>query len=250
MAEFVDPYLDPETGILRNLVGARTQQELAAAEGALVFARVVEMADHPPRPTGDLAELRAIHHALFQDLFDWAGQLRTVDIRKSVEGAQYFLPVSMIDRAASFAFGQLAEERTLRGMSRDQFIERFAHHYDQVNYIHPFREGNGRTQRVFWGRIAGAAGWQLDWRKVDGSVNDHACRVAAEQSDFGPMHEMLDQIVAPIPHRSTEASAAARVARQSLPRPVADDMKNPAPSPPRRRSGNGPAKDQDYGRGD
>ena len=81
MAEFVDPYLDPETGVLRNLVGARTQTALDTAEGDLTFTRLVQLMDHPVRPTGDLHELRAIHAHLFQDLYPWAGQLRTVDIR-------------------------------------------------------------------------------------------------------------------------------------------------------------------------
>jgi len=67
--EFVDPYLDPETGLLRNLVGARDNATLIAAEGALVFARAVQLLDRPVAPTGDLAELRAIHRFLFQDLF-------------------------------------------------------------------------------------------------------------------------------------------------------------------------------------
>jgi cell filamentation protein len=90
--EFLDPYLDPETGILRNLIGARTKESLDDAEGSLSFTRLVQLMDRPPMPTGDLTELRAIHHHLFQDLYDWAGQLRTVDIRKNVEGAQFFLP--------------------------------------------------------------------------------------------------------------------------------------------------------------
>ena len=92
MAEFVDPYLDPETGLLRNLVGAREHATLVAAEGALVFARAIQVLDKPPRPTGDLTELRAIHRFLFQDLFDWAGQIRTVDIRKKAENSEFFLP--------------------------------------------------------------------------------------------------------------------------------------------------------------
>lgn len=90
--EFVDPYLDPETGLLRNLVGAREHATLVAAEGALVFARAIQVLDKPPRPTGDLTELRAIHRFLFQDLFDWAGQIRTVDIRKKAENSEFFLP--------------------------------------------------------------------------------------------------------------------------------------------------------------
>jgi cell filamentation protein, protein adenylyltransferase len=90
--EFLDPYLDPETGVLRNLAGARIKESLEDAEGSLSFARLVQLMDCPPKPTGDLAELRAIHRHLFQDLYDWAGQLRTIDIRKNVEGAEFFLP--------------------------------------------------------------------------------------------------------------------------------------------------------------
>ena len=159
--EFVDPYLDPETGLLRNKVGAQTKSALDKAEGALSFTRLVQLMDNPVKSGGDLDELRAIHRHLFQDVYDWAGELRTVDIRKNVEGAQFFLPVSMIGRAADYAAGELRADHELRGMSRDQFIDRLAYHYDQFNYVHPFREGNGRTQRVFWNRVARDAGWQL-----------------------------------------------------------------------------------------
>lgn len=135
--EFVDPYLDPETGLLRNKVGAQTKVALDEAEGDLSFARLVQLMDHPVKPTGDLDELRAIHRHLFQDVYDWAGELRTVDIRKNVEGAQFFLPVSMIGRAAGYAEGELRADHELRGMSREQFIDRLAYHYDQFNYVHP-----------------------------------------------------------------------------------------------------------------
>ena len=131
MAEVVDPYLDPDTGLLRNLVGARTQSALDAAEGALVFARAVQLVNHPVRPTGDLDEFRAIHRHLFQDVYDWAGKTRTVDIRKNVDGAEVFLPVSMIDRATMFAAEELRRDNMLSGMNRDQFIDRLSYHYDQ-----------------------------------------------------------------------------------------------------------------------
>jgi cell filamentation protein len=192
---FLDPNLDPETGLLRNLIGARTKDALEEAEADLSFARLMQLMEHPPRATGDLAELRAIHRYLFQDIYGWAGQTRTVDIRKNVKGAGFFLPVAMIDRAASFAAAELRDENMLRGLARDRFIERLAYHYEQFNYIHPFREGNGRAQRVFWNRITRDAGWQLDWRPVQGTANDVACRAASDQQDFAPLREMFGQIV-------------------------------------------------------
>jgi cell filamentation protein len=144
--EFLDPNLDPETGIFRNLVGARTRKSLDDTEGSLSFARLVQLMDRPPKPTGDLAELSAIHRYLFQDLYDWAGQVRTVDIRKNLEGAEFFLPSGMIERASAFAAGKRHADDNLRGLDRERFIDRLAYHYDQVNYIHPFREGKSSRE--------------------------------------------------------------------------------------------------------
>ncbi|WP_240423252.1 Fic family protein [Leucobacter sp. wl10] len=116
-------------------------------------------------------------------------------MRKQHEGAEFFLPFHMIDRAASFAAGELREDQMLRGLDRPQFIERLSYHYDQWNYIHPFREGNGRAQRLLWNRIAADAGWNLDWRSVHGEVNNEASRIATEQRDLGPLCDMFTGIV-------------------------------------------------------
>jgi cell filamentation protein len=195
---FVDPYVDPSAGILRNLVSARTQAELDQIEADLVQARTINLPNQKIRRTADLQELRAIHRYLFADIYDWAGHLRTVDIRKNVAGSTYFVPVTLIERAASFVAAELEADNYLRGMSRDHFISRLAHHYDQLNYIHPFREGNGRTQRLFWDRVSLAAGWRLSWLSVTGETNDHASRVAAETQDLSPLMAMFDEVVAPL----------------------------------------------------
>ena len=193
MSEQVDPYTDTETGILRNRIGARTQAALDQAEGGLSVHRLVELAErYPVRPTSDLAELRGIHRHLFQDLYEWAGQTRTVDIRKP--GGEPFLPVSRIETGTRFVFDELRTDNHLREMTRERFVERLAHHYDGLNYAHPFREGNGRTQRVFWSRVARDAGWHLDWRQVSAERNNEASRAAMERSDLRPLREMFDAI--------------------------------------------------------
>jgi fido (protein-threonine AMPylation protein) len=200
--EFVDPYLDPETGILRNKVGARTQAALNEAEGDLTFARLVQLMDHPPKPTGDLDELRAIHRHLFQDLYEWAGELRVVKLRKRVKGGEFFLHPFDIGRGAGFSADELRRDNMLRGMNRDRFIDRLACHYGNFNHVHPFREGNGRTQRVFWSRVARDAGWQIDWRRVRGKTNNEACR-AARTSDRGAR---CSTRLSPRPHRPAGAT--------------------------------------------
>ncbi len=194
-SDFVDPYLDAETGVLRNKVGARTRKELEEAEGTLSFARLIQLLDHPCEPTGDLSELQAIHYQLFQDVYSWAGHVRTVDLVKNVDGAEPFMPVSLIQQASVYAASELHADHDLQKMDRHTFIGRLAYHYDQFNYLHPFREGNGRTQRVFWNRIAHDAGWRLDWREIQGAVNDQACRAASEQRDFEPLMTMFLSLV-------------------------------------------------------
>jgi cell filamentation protein len=159
------------------------------------YLRAAELQARPIPATGDLDEFRGIHRRLFQDIYAWAGEVRTVDLRKNVVGAEHFLPAGAIDRGAKFAAEELLRDDTLRGMNRDRFIDRLSHHYDNWNHVHPFREGNGRTQRMFWNRVAADAGWELDWLVVQGAVNDAACRAAAESRDFGPLRAMFDQVV-------------------------------------------------------
>jgi len=212
LAEGVDPYLHPDTGLLRNLIGARTQGALDQAEGDLTYIRAAELQERPIRATGDLDEFRAIHRQLFQDVYPWAGEVRTVDLRKNVAGAEHFLSVGAIDRGSMFAADELRADKMLRGMNRDQFIDRLSHHYDQWNFVHPFREGNGRTQRVFWNRVAADAGWQLDWRPVQGAVNDAACRAASERRDFAPLRAMFEQVVSPAGAVADPTSALDRFA--------------------------------------
>lgn len=101
----------------------------------------------------------------------------------------------MILDASNYVFGELAEEGNLCGLSRDDFVSRLTYFYDQLNYIHPFREGNGRTQRIFWSRVAVDAGYEIDWDDVVGSENDEASRLAAEQMKRSALEAMFGRIV-------------------------------------------------------
>ena len=93
----------------------------------------MQLMDGMPPATNDLDELKLIHRYLFQDVYEWAGELRIVDLRKNVLGAEFFLPVSMIEHAAAYAAQELRDDNLLRGMGRDKFVERIAYHYDQFN---------------------------------------------------------------------------------------------------------------------
>jgi cell filamentation protein len=195
---FIDPYFDEAIGELRNLLGAKSSEEFQKLEPQIVFANELELESIPIPRTNDLKEILLIHKQLFKGVYDWAGQIRTVDIKKNAEGAEYFLVVSKISSAASYVFGELAKESYLKDLTQEDFIKRLAHYYDQLNYIHPFREGNGRAQRVFWTRVAHDAGYEINWDAVVGDENDKASRIAAETMDLSGLEQMFRRIVSPL----------------------------------------------------
>lgn len=193
--EFVDPYIDPETGVLNNLVGARTYDDLARAEGELVSLRMSELIERGNlHPTGTLDDFCRIHRALFQDIYAWAGSIRTVEIRKNLDGAEFFLPSANIAMGIEWSRSELLRDNMLKGLKRSAFLERLAYHYDNYNFVHPFREGNGRTQRLFWTLLCHDAGYDLDWRLVSGEENDEASRLAAEDRDYSQLVNMFSKI--------------------------------------------------------
>jgi len=193
--DFVDPYFDEAIGDLRNLLGAKAAQELNELEAQIVFANEIELESVIVARTNDLAEVLALHKHLFGNVYDWAGKVRTVDIKKNADGAEYFLIVSKITNAANYVFEELAKENFLRDLPIDVFIVRLSYFYDQLNYIHPFREGNGRTQRIFWMRVAHDAGYAINWDKVIGDENDEASRIAADKMDLSALQLMFTKIV-------------------------------------------------------
>lgn len=197
-AEFIDPYIDPGTGILRNLVGAKTYDELRNAEGELVALRINEIVEKPSlQVAGSLDDFCGIHRVLFQDIYDWAGKVRTVEIKKSAEDAEFFLPSPNIPMGIAWAQEELKKDGMLKDVELNCFAERLAYHYDNYNFIHPFREGNGRTQRLFWTLICHDAGYDLDWRKVSGDENDEASRLAAEDRNYSKLVDIFVRISQP-----------------------------------------------------
>lgn len=191
MSDFVDPYVNPETGVLRNLIGATIYKDLRKAEGDIVALAEISL-DNIPH-TVDLLELKKIHKALFSKIYDWAGDLRTVNIRKGSE--EYFLDYTYLENGAKFVFEELSKENYLQGANREGFVKRLAYFYEQLNFIHPFREGNGRTQRIFWQRVADEAGYKIDWSKVVGNELDNASLVGRTTNNLELLEKMFSRIV-------------------------------------------------------
>lgn len=158
-----DPYVDLESGVLKNRLGITDEATLEQAEAALVATRSFELSLAPLKGQFDLAHLQAIHRYLFGDLYEWAGQLRTIDISK---GGHLFAHHAHIAGAAAPIFQKLAEEKHLVELGRISFSKRAAHYLGELNALHPFREGNGRAQREFVSHLAHAAGYYIAWENV------------------------------------------------------------------------------------
>jgi cell filamentation protein len=188
----VDPYLDPQTGVLRNNLGIGDPQQLREAEAGLTLAAIQDLGTRFLPGGYDLPHLQAFHKEIFGDLYPWAGQLRTVTIART---DPFCLP-QHIEPYAAEVFNALAKEQHLRGLPRGRFVDRLTHYLAEVNAIHPFREGNGRTQRAFFHQLSRDAGWPIDWWDLDSDRNTTAS-IASLRGDNKPLRALLDELVAP-----------------------------------------------------
>ncbi|MEU6196725.1 Fic family protein [Streptomyces sp. NPDC047061] len=184
-----DPYVLPN-GVLRNLLGITDAATLAAAEADITRARLLQVDEHPPPGDFDLAHLCRFHAAIFNDLYDWAGELRTVDLAKYTP----FCPLQHLSAYAAEVFGRLQAADHLRGLARGDFVRAAAGLYGDINALHPFREGNGRTQRAFLTALSGEAGWPISWAAMDPGENQDAS-VKSFLGDNQPLERMLDRLV-------------------------------------------------------
>jgi len=174
-----DPYIDPKTGILRNLFDAPDQATLNQIEAEITVAVITTMNEHPILGDFDLKHLTVIHHQLFANIYSWAGKLRTVEMTKD---DTRFAPVAYLEQAAKITFDELKNERYLDDLSDVEYIRRFAHYYSEVNILHPFREGNGRAERVFFTLLAQRSGRHIAWDLTDPDLGVEAS-IAAYHGD-------------------------------------------------------------------
>jgi cell filamentation protein len=136
-------YTDPETGILRNIADITDPDDLLFFESVTVAKRIQELHEKPIKIKGT-DSLLSIHKHLFQDVYSWAGKKRKVEISKA--GKQFF-PTTYFDNAFRFIDTLISDYKRISKGDKIQIAEKLAEILDNVNYLHPFREGNGRAQR-------------------------------------------------------------------------------------------------------
>ena len=157
-------YCYPGTQILVNKLDIRDGVELAKVEREISIVKAAVLTD---TITGkfDLSHLKSIHKFLFEDIYDWAGKIRTVDIAKG----HVFCLVQFIEQQFDNLYAELKKDNFLKGADDIEYVsERISYYLSELNVIHPFREGNGRTQRIFCQQLCKNTGkFYLDFSMAD-----------------------------------------------------------------------------------
>ncbi|MGX8709806.1 MAG: Fic/DOC family protein [bacterium] len=193
-------YCYPNSFTLINKLGIQNAQALNEAEREITAMRVSQIKENPCKGDFDLKHLQAIHRFLFHDIYLWAGQLRTVNISKGNQ----FCNCMYIESGSKPVFDKLKQEdRYLIGTPHNVIGEKLAYYLGEINVIHPFREGNGRTQRVFIESLARIAGYQVNFTNV--SAHDMIEASAdAFNCDYRRMTDIFQRITLPISSREQE----------------------------------------------
>jgi cell filamentation protein len=133
----------------------------------------------------------AIHRHLFQDIYDWAGELRTLEISKGGNQFQFrqYITTGMAD-----VHRRLTRANFLKRLPAGEFAREAGTIMGDINYVHPFREGNGRTQAQYLKQLAEQAGHALDLRRIDPKRWIDASK-ASHAADYALMAQLIRKAI-------------------------------------------------------
>lgn len=187
-------YCYPASDILRNKFNIRDDNELSYKERLCTSYRILNLKNDIVKIKGnlDLKHLQDIHKYIFQDVYDWAGELRKIDIAKGVMFAysQFIIPES------NRIFAELKNEQYLSTYSTNKFCERLAYYKAEINMLHPFREGNGRSIREFTRELAKFNDYNLDYSLV--SEDEYMDAMVQSSTNNNKLIQVMKKCVSPI----------------------------------------------------
>ena len=171
---------------------ARRLEAKADAPTDALFLRTILVCQQPWATEGDLAELRAIHRRLLPSLPEERA-LR----RPQPDDNTSLYPAAMLEQGAAAIGQELAAERNLASLDRPVFVERLAHYYDELSYLHPFTDCDGMTLRIFLSRLSHDAGWDLDWGRADPTAHRRALQQAL-RGNIDDLQTLIAGMVRPV----------------------------------------------------
>lgn len=166
--------------VLVNVHDIKDEGELKEFETTVTGTALAKMQLTPVMGQLDFAHLCKIHQVLFEDVYQFAGKLREENIAKDYF---VFCPSSNIISYATDLFRNLKNENYLKGLDEETFAERAGEYLAEINILHPFREGNGRTQREFIRLVALNAGYELEWANLEKGEMIEASKRSVVNSD-------------------------------------------------------------------
>lgn len=182
----IDPYVYMGTEVLKNKFGIKDGAKLREIERGLTSQKALKFLKKELPKKFDLDYLKKIHKYIFGDIYEWAGKQRTVDIIK--ENA-FFCKAVNINSYADEVFGKLERKNFLRDITdKKLFSEELAELFLDINALHCFREGNGRTQRIFIINLAKYNGYQLSFKSI---TNEDMIKLSALTSDGKDLAEIF-----------------------------------------------------------
>ena len=194
---YIDPdgrYTDKNTGVLFNKADIKEADILLVFESFKVSERLEQLHAKPIKVKA-AADLLKIHKFLFQDVYGWAGEVRKVEISKS---GRQFLYSSRFPMAFGYLDSLLGKYFGLDAKDKRKVAEGLADILDNINELHPFREGNGRTQREFLRTLALEKGYTLDLNPPDNKDIYDRYMHGTIKADIGVLQELIFEVLKPV----------------------------------------------------
>ena len=157
-------YCYPDSNVLKNKLNIRDNKLLKTAEEEITLIKQMELLKNPIKGNFTKAHLMNIHKFIFEDIYSLAGKIRREQISKA---DTLFYPPNLIDRELDKVFAKIKEKNMLRETDEEKVFDNLAYVMAELNIIHPFREGNGRSIREFIRLMAKRMGYDLNWGNVD-----------------------------------------------------------------------------------
>ena len=193
-----DAYFWPNSNVLRNKAGLTHATALHAFEYEASRQRAEQLHGSPIQGRFDTAHYRAIHGHLFQDVYEWAGEYRTVEFSKGGSAfAPLKTPAHTLETWGEKILGNLASDHYLKGLKKAPFVKRLTHHYGELNFWHPMREGNGRATKEFLYQLAKQAEYELEFQRVSAKTWNTAAERQTSGNDPRLSLDVFNKITTP-----------------------------------------------------
>lgn len=181
----------PDTTVLVNKLNIRSQELLTKAESMLVTSCSVRLEKTLKFENVDFEYYKNLHGQMFGDLYEWAGTVRIINISKK---GTVFCNFNEIDKIGTLKFERLKKQNYLIGLSNEKFLDELTDLYHELNMLHPFREGNGRTLRLFVTLLVRNTDRDINFNCIDNDLLTIAT-IRAAQGDKSLLRSVFEELV-------------------------------------------------------